>query len=126
MPLKLDWPCWIGVVSDDLEAQRRFFRDVLGLTEASAGQDWVQFDFGEGHMLELLQRKDDDLEADAVRYQVGYAVHDIDAARRELIARGAHTLSEVHRQSQFGGAWCYFADPEGNVFEIKEKTVRRA
>jgi hypothetical protein len=42
----LRWPNWIGVVGHDLEAQRRLYRDVLGLTELAAGEDWVQFDMG--------------------------------------------------------------------------------
>ncbi len=29
--VKLGWPVWIGVITDDLEGQRRFYRDVLGL-----------------------------------------------------------------------------------------------
>ena len=32
----LGWPTWIGVVADDLEKQRRFYRDALGLHEYAA------------------------------------------------------------------------------------------
>ena len=56
--VKLGWPVWIGVVSDDLEGQRRFYRDVLGLKELGAGDDWVQFDL-DGRMLELLARSEE-------------------------------------------------------------------
>jgi catechol 2,3-dioxygenase-like lactoylglutathione lyase family enzyme len=52
--LQLDWPVWIGVVADDLEAQRRFYRDVLGLRELEASEEWVEFDLGSGRKLEVL------------------------------------------------------------------------
>ncbi|MEN3341669.1 MAG: hypothetical protein V7644_1073 [Actinomycetota bacterium] len=39
--LELGWPNWIGVVARDLEAQRRFYRDVLGLRELRTGDDFV-------------------------------------------------------------------------------------
>ena len=38
---ELKWPNWIGVVAEDLEAQRRFYRDVLGLRELDAGDGLV-------------------------------------------------------------------------------------
>jgi hypothetical protein len=28
--VNMGWPCWAGVVAEDLDAQRRFYRDVLG------------------------------------------------------------------------------------------------
>lgn len=45
--MKMGWPCWVGVVTEDLEVQRRFYRDMLGLVELAAGPGWIQFDFGE-------------------------------------------------------------------------------
>ncbi len=67
--MKLDWPCWIGVVAEDLAAQRRFYRDVLGFTELNSGPDWVHFGLGQGNLLELVQRNEDP-QYDQVRYQV--------------------------------------------------------
>ena len=29
MAVTLGWPCWVGVVAEDLDTQRRFYRDVL-------------------------------------------------------------------------------------------------
>lgn len=40
----LKWPVWIGVVCEDLEAQRRFYRDTLGLSEVRAGDGFVWFE----------------------------------------------------------------------------------
>jgi predicted enzyme related to lactoylglutathione lyase len=120
MAADLGWPNWIGVVANDLEAQRRFYRDVLGLRELDAGDDWVQFDMGWPNVLELLQRSDEP-QYERARYQVGFAVRDIRAARRRLIDRGVEAVTDVDGSAEAGGRWSYFRDPEGNVFEISER-----
>jgi catechol 2,3-dioxygenase-like lactoylglutathione lyase family enzyme len=114
------WPNWLGLVVDDLEVQRRFYRDVLGLTELDSGDGWVQFDFGWPNLLELLQRTDEP-QYDRPRWQPGFAVEDIHAARAELIARGATPLTEIDGDEESGGSWCYFRDPEGHVFELSQR-----
>ena len=118
--MDLGWPIWIGVVTDDLEAQRRFYRDVLGLREIEATDEWVQFDMGGGRLLELLARTDDP-QYDERRVQVGFAVTDIQEAVRELESRGVARISDVEGGSDSGQYWCYFRDPEGNVFELAQK-----
>ncbi len=123
MPVRLEWPCWIGVVVDDFAEQRRFYREVLGFAELQVGADWVHFDLGNGNLLELVQRSDEP-QYDRPRYQVGYAVSDIVSARRELIARGVGPVSEMEGTTEGGGRWCYFRDTEGNVFEIKERPAK--
>jgi catechol 2,3-dioxygenase-like lactoylglutathione lyase family enzyme len=115
----LRWPNWIGVVAHDLEAQRRFYRDVLGLTELAAGEDWVQFDMGWPNLFELISRSDEP-QYDQPRYQSGFAVEDINSTRDELIARGVEAITEIEGGPDSGGYWCYFRDPEGNVFEISQ------
>jgi catechol 2,3-dioxygenase-like lactoylglutathione lyase family enzyme len=118
--LELGWPVWIGVVAEDLEAQRRFYRDTLQLKELEATDDWIEFDMG-GRKFELLRRIDTPQYAER-RYQVGFAVPDIRAVVKELEARGVERISEIE-----GGPpdapqyWCYFRDPEGNVFEITQR-----
>jgi catechol 2,3-dioxygenase-like lactoylglutathione lyase family enzyme len=116
----MGWPCWVGVVAEDLDVQRRFYREVLGLAELADGPGWVQFDFGESGVLELVQRSEEP-EYDRARYQVGYAVGDIESARDDLVARGVQPVSDIAGDAQAGGRWCYFRDAEGNIFEIKER-----
>ncbi len=122
--VNMGWPCWVGVVAEDLDAQRRFYRDVLGLAELAAGPGWVQFDFGETGVLELVQRSGEP-QYDQARYQVGYAVADIESARGQLVSRGVHQVTEIEGDAQAGGRWCYFRDAEGNIFEIKERHGQR-
>jgi predicted enzyme related to lactoylglutathione lyase len=120
MMVTLSWPSWIGVVADDLGRQRRFYRDVLGFSEIAAGADWVHFDFGESRLLEIGQRSDRP-QYGRTRYQVGYAVEDIEAACAQLVARGVLRISDLEGNSEPTGRWCYFQDAEGNVFELKER-----
>jgi catechol 2,3-dioxygenase-like lactoylglutathione lyase family enzyme len=117
--MTLHWPTWIGVVVDDLDAQRRFYRDVLGLQELGSGDDWAHFDL-DGNLFELLQRSEQP-QYDGKRYQVGFTVEDIRAVRAALIERGVEPIADIEGDPDAGGAWCYFRDPEGNVFELKHR-----
>lgn len=117
--MTLHWPSWIGVVAEDLGRQRRFYRDVLGFTEVAQGPDWVQFDLGDDQLLEVVQRSRQRQYGEA-RYQVGYAVEDIEAARDHLVSRGVQPLTDLAGSAAGSGRWCYFRDAEGNVFELKE------
>jgi predicted enzyme related to lactoylglutathione lyase len=108
------------VVARDLERQRAFYRDVLGLPESEAGRGWVQFDLGEGRMLEVLQQSDEPQYAEQ-RVQVGFEVDDIEAARASLIESGVEPISGIEGGERSGSRWAYFRDAEGNVFEITER-----
>jgi predicted enzyme related to lactoylglutathione lyase len=116
----ITWPNWIGIVVDDMAAQRRFYGDVMGFRELGAGDGWVHFDMGFPNILELLQRSDAP-EYNRARYQVGFATEDIHATRDALVARGAEALTEVEGGVEANGYWCYFRDPEGNVFELSQR-----
>jgi catechol 2,3-dioxygenase-like lactoylglutathione lyase family enzyme len=117
----LQWPSWMGVVADDLEAQTRFYRDVLGLRQTEAGDGWVQFDL-DGHLFEVIQRSELP-QYDARRFQVGFTVPDLETAREALVAAGVHAISEIDGGDDTLNRWCYFRDPEGNVFELTEWRV---
>lgn len=117
MRMELQFPKWIGVVCADLEQQRHFYRDVLGLREADHGEDWVQFEMGPGVTFEIIAQSGDP-EYDQPRYQVGFAVEDVDAARNELVRREVRIVSDVKGSDS---RWAYFRDPEGNVFEITQR-----
>jgi predicted enzyme related to lactoylglutathione lyase len=114
------WPNWLGVVVEDLEGQRAFYGEVLGLAESNAGEDWVQFDMGGPNLFELI-RRDDQPQYDQPRFQPGFAVGDIHAARARLIEHGAEAITEIEGGPGSGGYWCYFRDPEGNVFELSQR-----
>jgi catechol 2,3-dioxygenase-like lactoylglutathione lyase family enzyme len=119
-PMELRWPTWIGVVVDDLEKQRRFYRDTLGFRETGSSEGWVHMEFPSGGLFELIQR-DLSPQYEATRYQVGFTVEDVQATREELIRRGVEPISEIEGQeSGSSNMWCYFRDAENNVFEITQ------
>ena len=118
--MELKWPTWIGVVVEDLEQQRCFYRDTVGFREIGGSEGWVHFEIPSGGLFELIQR-DPSPQYDTKRYQVGFTVDDIHSTREELVRRGVAPLSEVEgEESGSTNLWCYFRDPEGNVFEITE------
>ena len=116
--IDLRFPKWIGVVCGDLEQQRHFYGDILGLREADRGAGWIEFDMGAGATFEILARSEEP-QYDRPRYQVGFLVDDIRAARNELLSRGIQPVTDIVE----GGTsqWAYFSDPEGNLFEIIER-----
>lgn len=116
----IKWPNWLGLVVDDLESQRRFYRDTLGLKELGSGDGWVQFDLGFPNLFELLQRSDEP-QYDRRRFQPGFAVDDIRSARERLIERGVEPVTDIEGEPDSQGNWCYFRDPEGNVFELSQR-----
>jgi predicted enzyme related to lactoylglutathione lyase len=116
---RLGWPTWVGVVVDDFEAERRFYRDTLGFRETEASEGWAQFDVG-GNMFELMPRGAG-APYEARGYQVSFAVEDIEAARAQLVEAGVTPLSEVEGGPETPDRWCSFRDPEGNVFGITQR-----
>jgi predicted enzyme related to lactoylglutathione lyase len=119
-PLQLGWPTWIGIVAEDLETQRRFYRDVLGFNQSGGSEDWVHLEVAGGGLFEVIRRSPSP-QYDAKRVQIGFTVEDIHKSRDELVRRGAEPISEIDGEEQ-GSAnlWSYFRDPEGNVFEITQ------
>jgi predicted enzyme related to lactoylglutathione lyase len=118
MAARLGWPTWIGVVVGDLERARRFWEGVVGQPVTDTGPDYVQWEFGDGRIFELIERSDAP-EYDRPRFQVGFAVEDIRTARQELMDLGAHPITEIMDGEV--SSWAYFRDPEGNVFEITQR-----
>ena len=114
----LKWPTWVGVVVDDLKGQRRFWGDLLGVPEDHSGTDFVAFELGDGRSFELIERSAEP-QYDRLRFQVGFDVENIEAAREELVRRGVEQISEIFPDEE--SPWAYFRDPEGNVFEIKQR-----
>jgi catechol 2,3-dioxygenase-like lactoylglutathione lyase family enzyme len=115
----LHWPVWLGVVCEDLEAQRKFYRDVLGLSELHSGDNFVWFDFN-GRILELLA-KSVLPQYDRRRISFGFQVNDIHTAREALISRGVEPVTEIEGGKESLQFWAYFKDSEGNLFELVQK-----
>ena len=115
----LHWPVWIGIVCDDLESQRHFYREVLGIKELRSGEDFVQFDF-DGKLLELVA-KSPLPQYDRRRVSFAFEIDDIRSARAELINRGVEAVTEIEGGPQSRQYWAYFKDAEGNLFELVQR-----
>jgi len=115
--LHLGWPVWIGVVCDDLQAQRRFYRDILGMREWDVGEGWIWFEL-DGKLFELLARSQRPQYAQR-GVTVGFLVDDIQAARAILIQRGVEAVGEIEGEPT--SSWAYFKDGQGTLFEIVQK-----
>lgn len=117
---ELGWPIWIGVVTEGLEATRDFYRDTLGLAELESGPERAKLDGGSGRMIEVVQATSDP-ESGAPGYQLGFEVDDVEAVRRRLVDAGVDALTEVQGGERSGSYWCYFRDPDGNVFQVTQE-----
>jgi catechol 2,3-dioxygenase-like lactoylglutathione lyase family enzyme len=112
----LRWPVWIGIVCDDLQLRRRFYCDVLGLTELKAGKDYIGFDF-DGKLLELLAKAPLP-QYDRRRVSFAFEVDDIHSARTKLIGRGVEPVTEIEGGPGVAPVLAYFRDAEENLFEL--------
>jgi predicted enzyme related to lactoylglutathione lyase len=110
----LKWPAWIGLIVEDLDAQRCYYRDVVGLKERRVGKSYCIFEI-ESRLFELIARSSGPLYAHK-GFHIGFTVDDIEVARAELLSRGLEAVGEI--QSEDGNAWCYFKDPEGNLYQV--------
>lgn len=120
----LKWPVWIGVVCEDLEAQRRFYRDTLGLQEVRAGERFVWFEL-EDKLFELLA-KSDEPQYDRRRVSFAFEVDDIRSTRTELLTRGVEPVTGIEGGPDARQYWAYFKDAEGNLFEVVQRLASAA
>ena len=108
----------------DLDRARQFFQEQLGLPLLDATAFAVRFGAGRGTQLSV-RRGEPNVGQTAAHFEVD----DMDAAIRELTARGVtfeeyETPRTTNFIAQIGparGAW--FKDPDGNVFGLREGPI---
>src|SRR5262249_25620326 len=114
----------------DLEATRRFYRDVLGLTETGTGKDGriVFFSVGTRHhdlSCELARAAGPGPQPKGVpglyhvAFEVGETADDLAAARRDVEAQGLTPFGEYAR------GFCV-RDPDGHEIELYVEPSSRA
>jgi catechol 2,3-dioxygenase-like lactoylglutathione lyase family enzyme len=112
------------VAVTDLDRAKRFFADQLGL--ALLDETPFAFRFGAGKGTQLSVRKGQPNVGQTVAH---FEVGDIEAVVRDLRSRGVEfqeyesprTVDFIAQVGQARGAW--FADPDGNVFGLREGPV---
>jgi catechol 2,3-dioxygenase-like lactoylglutathione lyase family enzyme len=122
------WPGSIRAITlfvEDLQASKRFYRDVFGLPITFEDESSAVFDFG-NTLINLLKISEaHELIAPATvasheagsRMQFTLLVDDVDAASADLTARGVELLNgPIDRP--WGLRTASFSDPAGHVWEI--------
>lgn len=99
---------------DDMEAQTRFYREVLGLEVEGQSGFWTTFRTG---ACTLALHGGGRGEGDGVR--IVFKVDDVEAERRRLVAAGVE-LGEI-RSPANGVLVLDCRDPEGNPFHLEQR-----
>lgn len=125
-------PFHLAIPVDNLEASRKFYRDILELTEGRSSDHWVDFDFF-GHQLVIHLKETDSNEKESSNPVDGKAVPiphfgvvlDMQTFKEfseKLIRKNITFIIEpyIRFEGQVGEqATMFFKDPSGNALEFK-------
>jgi len=110
----------IAIVCKDVARARDFYRDALGLRHLfDAGPNLSFFDCGGTRL--MLSTQEGEPTGTSVLY---YLVPDIDAAKRDLVAKGVKFIDEPHMIAKMPDHELWlgeFRDSEGNVLALMEE-----
>jgi catechol 2,3-dioxygenase-like lactoylglutathione lyase family enzyme len=118
--LRISGVIWAGTRTDRYEEMVAFARDVLGMKIEEEDEGLTLFRLPDGDALEVF-----DPDADggghpqSDRVVAGLLVEDLDAARDELQDAGAEVRPGG---SDPTASWFYFRAPDGNLYEMIERT----
>jgi uncharacterized glyoxalase superfamily protein PhnB len=116
------------LIVHDLATCTAFYRDTLGLEITESEPDHVAFKVGDLYVFlleasgaaRMMSEKPLELRIDAGSHVLlAASVEDVDALYADLKAKGVHVLRPPTDQS-WGLRTAYFADPEGNFWEIHQ------
>jgi len=128
------WPKGISAITlfvEDVEAAKRFYREVFGLPVAFEDDNSAVFNFG-NTIINLLKTAEarELIEPAAVarreagsRLQLTIPVDDVDAMCAELAARGVALLNGP-LDRPWGVRTASFSDPGGHIWEIAQDIAR--
>lgn len=122
------WPKGVAAITlfvEDLEAARRFYRDVFGLPVAFEDDSSAVFSFGHtlinllqvGAARELIEPAVVAHRGAGSRLVLTIQVDDVDATCADLIARGVALLNGP-MDRPWGVRTASFSDPGGHIWEI--------
>lgn len=115
---------WVGTAVDDSNAGASFFADVLGMEVTTSVKGFARLEAANGDRLELFgpdSVEHDQLDTGPV---AGFWIDDVAEARKELIAAGVSSCTEIERGPD-GHAWFYFRAPSGYYYELCEHVAPR-
>ncbi|HEY2699417.1 MAG TPA: VOC family protein [Pseudonocardiaceae bacterium] len=124
----------VGLSVADLDAQRRFYADALGMTEVDE-----EFAMPEAHIRSTILRSADGLKIELIErggstrqefadpfdgagtqgyFHWALYVTDLDATVTNLLGAGATEVSAPAPAVRPGARFAYVKDPEGNLLEL--------
>jgi catechol 2,3-dioxygenase-like lactoylglutathione lyase family enzyme len=114
--------CWVTLQVPDIEASRRFWREIIGLPEKSYSPGWVELELRPGLLLALhpvfypkaLEKRGYDRGGPVL----GIRVASLDEMGNLVVRNGAKALGGAAEIP--GGRARDFEDPDGYVFELVE------
>jgi catechol 2,3-dioxygenase-like lactoylglutathione lyase family enzyme len=124
----------ITILTDDVPALARFYRDVLGFPVKSELEGYVEFE-SPGVRFSVAARTEMLNATDHISYRerkVGQAFElafpldtpgAVDKAYAEIVAKGAVPV-KAPADMPWGQHTAFFADPEGNIHELFSDTVK--
>ena len=114
---------YVNVYVSNLERSVEFFEKSLGLKKqfADASHGYASFDAGPVRMgLAQIDSGDADQRALLGRQTgIGFAVDDLDASHKDLVAKGV-SFPMAPAKQPWGGTMGLFADPDGNIFYLDQ------
>jgi catechol 2,3-dioxygenase-like lactoylglutathione lyase family enzyme len=113
--VRIEGLVFAGIATADLAAMASFFRDVLG-ADAVEQDGWHRVAFPNGSSLALVPP---DWVSPPSDTNLGFLVDDVEAATRELAARGLDPDGELITGE--GLRYRHFRAPDGRVFELIER-----
>ena len=112
---------WAGLQVLDLDKETAYYRDVIGFRLIRKNDGWAIFDAGGGVLFELSEGGTPSGRPKTSEQQslvIGFRVEDLSQAVQMLQDRGVLFITEMEMYKS--SRWIKFADPEGNVLELKE------
>lgn len=123
-------PFHLAIPVNDIEKNRKFYREVLGCKEGRSSDHWVDFDFF-GHQLVIHLKEEvqksrsnpvDGKEVPIPHFGVVLDMDTFEAFAAELKKKGIQFIIEPY--TRFKGevgeqATMFFKDPSGNALEFK-------
>ncbi len=109
---------YVNVGVRDFKKGLTFYRDVLGLPVRIADEAFSYASFDTGAVPFAIAAGGEDKGGSEDRHTgIGFCVPDVDAAYRDLAAKGVRFTMTPSKQP-WGGYMAMFADPDGNIFYL--------
>lgn len=110
---------FIGYAVPDLEAERRFYADIWGLTEVPADDGMAYFaSAGSAEKYVVRLRQADEQRIDLIAWAAGSRA-DVDALRAQVEAAGGKIIHEPRELDTLGGGYGFrFFDLDGHTLQI--------